>query len=122
MRSAKSHIKLFSKNGNNFIPVAYDFDYSGIVETFYATPPIELEITSVRERLYRGLNYSPAVFKQVFDKFNSVKPQIYALYEGNTLLDVGYIKRTIKYLDKFYEIINDPKAINKYFVAGKTRN
>ena len=114
-------ILLFNAN-KRIIPVAYDFDFAGIAETNYATPPKELEIVSVRERLYRGLNYSPEVFQKVFDRFKGVKPQIYALYEGNPLLSAGYIKRTKHYFDMFYETINDPKAIKKYFVAGKTRN
>ena len=108
--------------GKLFMPVPYDFDHSGIVETNYALPPPQLEISSVRERLYRGLNYSPAVFQEVFAKFNSVKPQLYALYQDNPLLSPSYIKRTIKYLDEFYEIINDPKAIKRYFVAGRVKN
>jgi hypothetical protein len=36
------------------IPVPYDFDFSGYVDTPYATPPAELDIASVKERLYRG--------------------------------------------------------------------
>jgi hypothetical protein len=116
------NMKLLGKTGKMLIPIAYDFDYAGIMETPYAVPPRELEISSVRERLYRGLNYTPSVFESVFEKFRQAKPQIYALYEGNPLLDKGYIKRTLKYLDEFYEDINDPKAIKKYFVAGKTKN
>ena len=119
---ALHNIKLFTVPGKLFMPVPYDFDHSGIVETNYALPPPQLEISSVRERLYRGLNYSPAVFQEVFAKFNSVKPQLYALYQDNPLLSPSYIKRTIKYLDEFYEIINDPKAIKRYFVAGRVKN
>ena len=120
--SALHNIKQYIKTGRLFLPVPYDFDHAGIVEANYALPPPQLEISSVRERLYRGLNYSPAIFKQVFDKYNSVKPQIYALYQGNPLLSASYIKRTIRYLDDFYEIINDPNAIKKHFVAGRTHN
>ena len=116
------NMKLMGKTGKMLIPIAYDFDYSGIMETPYAIPPRELEISSVRERLYRGLNYTPSVFESVFERFRQTKPQIYALYEGNPLLEKGYIKRTLKYLDEFYEVINDPKSIKKYFVAGKTKN
>src|SRR3954453_10655103 len=36
------------------VPIPYDFDYSGFVSPPYATPPDELHISSVRERLYRG--------------------------------------------------------------------
>ena len=118
---ALHNIKIFTMTGKLFMPMPYDFDHAGIVEANYALPPPQLEIASVRERLYRGLNYPPEVFQKVFDKFNNLKPQIYALYEGNPLLEAKYIKRTTKYLDEFYERINDPKAIKKYFVAGKLR-
>ncbi len=114
---ALHNIKIFTMTGKLFMPMPYDFDHSGIVEANYALPPPQLNIASVRERLYRGLNYPPSVFQKVFDKFNSLKPQIYALYEGNPLLNAKYIKRTTKYLDEFYERINDPKAIKKYFVG-----
>jgi hypothetical protein len=120
--SALHNIKQFTKTGKLFLPVPYDFDHSGVVETNYALPPPQLEIASVRERLYRGLDYPPSVFQQVFDKFNSVKPQIYALYQGNPLLSASYIKRTLKYFDEFYEDINDPKAIQKHFTAGRVKN
>ena len=116
------NIKQFTKTGKLFLGVPYDFDHSGIVEANYALPPPQLEIASVRERLYRGLNYPPSVFQQVFDKFNSAKAQIYALYQGNPLLSASYIKRTLKYLDEFYEDINDPKAIKKHFVGGRNKN
>jgi hypothetical protein len=120
--SALHNIKQFTKTGKLFLSAPYDFDHSGIVEANYALPPPQLEIASVRERLYRGLNYPPSVFQQVFDKFNSVKPQIYALYQENPLLSAGYIKRTVKYLDDFYDEINDPKAIKKYFIGGRNKN
>jgi hypothetical protein len=114
---ALHNIKIFTMTGKLFMPMPYDFDHAGIVETNYALPPPQLNIGTVRERLYRGLNYSPEVFQKVFDKFNSLKLQIYALYEGNSMLEAKYIKRTTKYLDEFYERINDSKAIKKYFVS-----
>jgi hypothetical protein len=120
--AAQHNIKQFTKTGKLFLGVPYDFDHAGIVEANYALPPPQLEIASVRERLYRGLNYPPSVFQQVFDKFNGAKAQIYALYQGNSLLSASYIKRTLKYLDEFYEDINDPKAIKKYFVGGRIKN
>ncbi|MDH4350655.1 MAG: hypothetical protein OEW56_05875, partial [Gemmatimonadota bacterium] len=37
-----------------FYPVAYDFDFTGIVNTVYARPDPRLRLPSVRQRLYRG--------------------------------------------------------------------
>ncbi len=119
--SGLHNIKIYTKN-NKFLPVPYDFDHAGIVETSYAQPPPQLELSSVRERLYRGLNYKPETFQAVFDKFNMLKPQIYALYQGNPMLNAFYVKRTLKYLDDFYEEINEPNTIKKHFTAGRTKN
>ncbi|WP_428665648.1 hypothetical protein [Runella sp.] len=101
--------------------VPYDFDYSGIIEAKYARPPQVLNLYSVRQRLYRGLTYSPAVFQQVFENFRRLKPHIYALYENNPQLEKGYIKRTIKYLDEFYKIIDDPKSLKDVFVVEASK-
>jgi hypothetical protein len=116
------NIKLLAKKDHFPLPVPYDFDHSGIVEAKYARPPEVLDLSSVRQRLYRGITYQPTVFKQVFDKFKSVKPQIYALYEGNTQLDPAYIKRTLKYLDSFYETIDDPKSLKRIFITDGGKN
>jgi len=35
-------------------PVPYDFDFSGLVDAPYATPPEGIEVNNVRQRLYRG--------------------------------------------------------------------
>lgn len=114
---ALHNIKLFTKTGKLFLPTPYDFDHSGIINADYAMPPPQLNISSVRERLYRGLNYPPSVFQQVFDKFNNLKPQIYNLYESSLLLSERTKKITKRYLDDFYESINDTKAIKKYFTT-----
>ncbi len=116
------NIKLLSNKGKAPIPVPYDFDFSGIVEAKYAIPPPELEISSVRNRLYRGIPYPPSVFEQVFENFRKNKAQIYQLYEGNTSLKPNYIKRTIWFLDDFYETINNPKAVEREIVEVGIRN
>lgn len=36
------------------VPVPYDFDFSGFVDASYAFPPEQLNLTSVKQRKYRG--------------------------------------------------------------------
>ncbi|MER2997936.1 hypothetical protein [Pontibacter populi] len=96
------------------IPVTYDFDYAGIVDAPYASPPPELNITSVRQRLFRGYSYSPNTLRKTINTFNARRTSIYGLYKQEyDLLDKSYLKRTMKYLDEFYETINDPKRLDK---------
>ena len=40
--------------GAPLIPVPYDFDFSGLVDTSYATPPEGIPVNDVRQRDYRG--------------------------------------------------------------------
>ena len=36
------------------MPVPYDFDFSGLVDAPYATPPTSVAVSNVRQRRYRG--------------------------------------------------------------------
>ncbi|WP_375445464.1 hypothetical protein [uncultured Fibrella sp.] len=97
------------------LPIAYDFDHSGIVNAPYARPAEQLELSSVRERLYRGPIYPASVLKRVFAHFNAMKPQIYAIYENEKRLERGYVKQTLAYLNDFYALINDPEKARQVF-------
>ncbi len=116
------NIKLLTNGVRLPVPVPYDFDHSGIVGAKYAAPSEGLPIVSVRERLYRGIAYPMPVFEQVFAQFRALRPQIYAIYENNPMLQPNYVKKTIKYLDEFYAVINDPKAVKREFVDVGTEN
>ena len=115
------NIKLLERPSGLPMPIAYDFDHAGIVEAGYAFPAQELKLRSTRERLYRGYKYSPEIFSTVFDKFNLIKPQVYALYRGNPHLNEKYAARTLKYLDDFYDTINDPKRARAIFMGAEKK-
>lgn len=113
------NIKLLTKKDYEYpLAVPYDFDHAGLVEAKYARPAEQLDLTSVRQRLYRGLTYPPEMLNQVFDKFRQVKAAIYSLYETNPQLNSGYVKRSLRYFDEFYKTIDNPKEVKKIFVYG----
>lgn len=92
------------------IPIAYDFDFSGAVNTRYATPDPSLRIRTVRQRLYRGYCVPDSVYTPVFALFNAKKDSIYALYSDKVgqLLEPKIAKETLDYFDEFYRTINKP--------------
>ena len=98
------------------IAVPYDFDYCGIVNTSYAAPADELNIASVTERVFLGFCRSKEEFNACFNLFNSKKEEIYALYQNLPYLDERSLNWSLRYIDKFYEIINDPKLVQKEFL------
>lgn len=96
--------------------VPYDFDHAGIVDAPYARPAPELEINSIRDRLYRGYcERDTKLFAATFDLFNKHKDDFYKLYADNALLSGRYIRSAIKFLDDFYKIINTDRLIRSEF-------
>jgi hypothetical protein len=96
--------------------VPKDFDHAGIVRAPYAKPAPELNMSSTLERRYRGYCISEIdQYNDVFDIFNGLKDDFYAVYNDNPLLSSGYINQTLKFLDQFYETINDPKKAENAF-------
>jgi hypothetical protein len=121
------NIKILARNGSSLVAVPYDFDMSGIVSAPYAVPAEALQLSSVRSRRYRGYCIeNMSEFQATFELFNDLKKEIYTIYESSTLIDQNYRKNTLKYLDRFYEIINDEKKSKKEFQypckAGGTGN
>ncbi len=96
--------------------VPYDFDHAGIVSTPYAKPEEALELSSVRQRRYRGYCMpNLAKLKETFMLFNREKANLYRIYSDNKLLDEKYIKSTLQFLDEFYETINNEKKMKNVF-------
>lgn len=113
----QQNIKLITADSASIpITIPYDFDHAGIVRAPYAKPAEELQMSSTLQRRYRGYCMpNMDQFTAVFETFNQLKDDFYALYEDNPLLSDGYKKQTLKFLDQFYETINDPKKAKREF-------
>ncbi len=101
-----------STDGFTVFPMAYDFDWSGVINPRYATPDPQLPIRSVRERLYRGpCIRSDAEVMEVAAEFTKRKDAIYALYDKQVDLDPKNVKQTKEYFDDFFKLIANPKKV-----------
>jgi hypothetical protein len=109
---ALHNAELLATKTGDYMPVVYDFDFSGAVNARYATVDPRLPIRSVRIRLYRGFCVPKETYPKVFALFNAKKDSIYALYRDpiGKLLRPGLADETLKYFDDFYKTINDPRA------------
>ena len=95
-----------------WIVLPYDFDQSGLINTGYAIPADGLGIRSVRQRLFRGRCLNLNHLDESIAIFNELRPQIEEALNPPEL-DKRSRKDALKYIDKFYEIINDPKKRKK---------
>ena len=118
------NIKLIKTDPSSLaITVPYDFDHSGLVNAPYAHPAEELLMRSVLERRYRGYCMSDLkVFEPTIALYNKVKKDIYDLCTNCTYLDAKSLKSIIKFLDEFYETIDNQKTWQKEFAYPCDKN
>lgn len=100
---------LVETGDDNLLPVPYDFDASGLVDAPYAAPSEELGIDRVTQRLYRGFCRGDDVVAATIADFNRQKDSFYALIDAFPGFTKATRIKTTRYLDRFYETINDPK-------------
>jgi len=96
--------------------IPYDLDSSGLVNAHYAAPPNGLRIKSVKHRLYRGFCVNNDELPQTIALFNEKKTDILALFQNNAHLTDYMRDGAIKYIEDFYEIINNPKKLEKNII------
>lgn len=94
------------------ITIPYDFDMSGIVDADYAAPPPHLPIKSVRTRYFYGLCQPTDVLDATIGRFRSKRDEIMALIDETEEFSRFSKTRVTKYLNKFYEILDDREALN----------
>jgi hypothetical protein len=101
-----------SAAGGYYYPVAYDWDFSGLVGASYAAPDERLPIKSVKTRLYRGPCRKIEELLPTIEKFNSTKDSIYGVLKGMPGLEPNRLKEATDYLDGFFDQIKKPKDFN----------
>ncbi len=93
--------------------VAYDFDYSGLVNTNYAVPFTDLPISTVRERLYMAVCRSEERFIEIIAEFAEKKDDFYRVISSFPYLSDNAKQGMIKYLDEFYRGIDNRNSLAK---------
>lgn len=99
------------------IPIPYDFDFSGLVNAPYASPPDELRINSVRERKYRGYCRYNAEALAAARQFREMRPQMMAALSSVPGLDPRSAQKAISYLDGFYADDADDASVQAKLIG-----
>lgn len=101
--------KLQDFNKPNPIPITYDFDYAGLVNSDYAVPQVKYGTTTVRERVYMGYCIPYNDFQNVFRQFLDKEEQFYSLINNCEWLEKFNKKDMISYMGEFFAIIKSQK-------------
>ncbi len=83
-------------------PVPYDWDFSGLVDTPYAVAPDAINVSSVRQRRYRGFCRHNAEARIEIARLRSMQGQLMANYATIPGLDPKMEKKASNYLGGFF--------------------
>lgn len=117
------NIKLLSPQQQLFIPVAYDFDMSGLVDAPYAVVSTigdeKLNILNVRERIYRGWCRDKSVTQFVRNEYLAKEAELMSVPdELNGVLSEKEIAGIKNYMKEFFDILRKDNVFERYILSG----
>jgi hypothetical protein len=105
-----------SPEADMLVAIPYDLDSSGLVNAHYAAPPDGLKVRSVTQRLYRGFCAHNDSVEPALEEFRALRPEFTALLEGEPRMDKGNRKRSIKFIERFYDDLETPKDVQRKLI------
>jgi hypothetical protein len=102
-----------------FIPVPFDFDFSGLVDAAYAEPNPRYPIRTVRTRFYKGRCKNNAQIPETLAEFQRKRDDLFAVIASVADLDdqaARSARAARDYIERFYKLIGDPDEVRKQLV------
>lgn len=112
--------KLLELPNKRVIPLAYDFDMSGIVNAPYATVDESLGISGPRDRIYRGYcRNNPAVYQVVRKEFLAAEPEMSKILQQYAVaLGKGEFAALETFMKEFFDTLKNDQAFNDKIVKA----
>ena len=107
---------LFGNDIDPIVAIPYDFDQSGFVDAPYAVANEQFRIRSVRQRVYRGRCANNKYLDASLMRFRDRRDAIYDLVREQEGLDSKVRKTITRYVDDFYELINNPRDVERKII------
>lgn len=95
------------------VPVPFDFDYAGIINIPYDIPRAPSDTDTIPRRKYIGIRPGRKERRAEVAFFDGKKEEIFDLCRNFPSLNQYYREKTIKSIDKFYEIIHNRRKLKK---------
>lgn len=100
-----------------YSPVPYDFDYTGLVDAYYAIPSEFTGIRTVKERHYLGPCRGVESYQAAIEHLNQCREDIIQLVMDFEYLGQKQKDKVISYLDEYFRLSEN----QKYLIASLQR-
>jgi hypothetical protein len=114
------NIKLLAASKDSrtdLVPVAYDFDSSGLVDPPYALPPTTVPIRNVRTRYYRGYCQFNAEVTAAVQEALAKRNELMSTVDATPALSSRGKNSAHEYLDSFFNDISDPARLQQQIIG-----
>lgn len=101
------------KAKSSVVGIPYDFDASGFVNAPYAEPPAGLNLVVVTQRRYRGYCAHNDAMDLAIEKIGDNRAAITNLVAAFDDIPGLKRKRTQKYLDAYFSLVEDSRQVNR---------
>lgn len=110
------NVVLLDKETHGYLPVPYDFDFSGLVNASYASPNPKLPIKRVTRRLYRGMCEHNGQLDAAVNLFREKETAIRELVGSIENLDDGMRDQALRFIERYFQDTATPEGVDRYLV------
>lgn len=100
-------------SSTDLLPIPYDFDYSGLVDSPYAIPPESVSVRSVTRRRYRGFCIHNAEAIAAAAAMRGREAEFLAVFDDVAGLSERNRDKAKRFVGEFFEHIEDNEAVEK---------
>lgn len=111
---ALHNVRIAQLRDGTALPLAYDFDFSGLVSAHYATPDPRMGIRTVRERRFRGPCRPADEYQAVAKHFLSRKSGVMDAIGAVPGMKKQDQESAREYLEDFFATIENPSRLKRY--------
>lgn len=113
---ALHNVKLLLDKNKQLIPIPYDYDYSGLAKTPYASPNPDYPIKTVTDRYFLSADYTESEINEQLVYFHQQKKAVKALITNFEFLNKRSRRFVDRFINRFYKTIEDPRRVAKELV------
>ena len=114
--------EMFGSDDGPLVAIPFDFDFSGIVNAPNAIPDTERGVSRVGQRVYRGWCENNGYIEASIARFREARDTLYAEVAALEELESSVRENVARYMDGFYETVEDPRAVEQEIIASCRQN
>jgi len=116
--TTRHNVIIMQPNDTTMPPFAvpYDFDFSAFIDADYTKPKGVPEEMLENRRVFKGLCYTAAEFKDIFEFYQELRPSFESIISNMELIPKYKRNLILDYIEDFYSVIGNNELVKQEFL------